>query len=82
MRRQSLRLGQQATDLLHEHIARAFVFEIAHDLGDAEDPHGDNDEIDAITQGSNAKGEALRARGEVGADEAQQEAKQHHAEAP
>ena len=57
-----------------------FVFEIAHDLGDAKNPHGDNDEIDAITQGRNAKGEALRARGEVGADEAQQEAKQHHAE--
>ena len=52
--------------------------EIDHDLGDAEQAHGDGREVDAVGKLGHVEGEALRAGIDVGADQAEQQAEEHH----
>ena len=42
--------GQQAADRLLEDVAHLRVVEVAQDLGDAEQPHGEHGDIDAVRQ--------------------------------
>ena len=54
------------------------MVEIAQDLGDAEDAHGEHREVDAVRQERQAEGHALLAGLEVGADGGEQDADQDH----
>ena len=54
------------------------MVEVAHDLGDAEDAHGEHREVDAVGQERQAEGHALLAGLEVGADGGEQHADQDH----
>ena len=53
-------------------------FEVDHDLGDAEQAHGDRREVDAVAELGDVEGEALRAGVDVGADQAEQQAEEDH----
>ncbi len=68
----------QVGDLGHQHFARALVFEVAQDFGDAEDADRQGDEVQAVRIFPDPQGEAWRAGVDVGADEAEQEAERHH----
>ena len=52
--------------------------EVGDDLGEAEQPHRDRDEADAVGQLRNAEGEARDAGIDVGADDAEQQAEHDH----
>ena len=66
---------QQAADGLAHHVAVLGMVEVAQDLGDAEDAHGQHREIDAVGQERQAEGHALLAGLEVGADRGEQHAR-------
>ena len=68
----------QTPDLAGEHLARFLGFEVGDDLGDAEQAHGHADEADPVGEFQNAEREAQHARVDVGADQAEQQAEQHH----
>ena len=53
-------------------------FKVDHDLGDAEQAHGDGREVDAVAKFGDVEGEALGAGVDVGADQAEQQAEEHH----
>ncbi len=53
-------------------------FEVDHDLGDAEQAHGDGREVDAVAELGDVEGEALGAGVDVGADQAEQQAEEDH----
>ena len=52
--------------------------QIDDDLGDAEQAHGDRREVDAVAEFRDVEGEALGAGVHVGADQAEQQAEEHH----
>ncbi len=68
----------QRADLDGAAAARQMSFEVDHDLGDAEQAHGDGREVDAVAEFGDVEGEALGAGVDVGADQAEQQAEEHH----
>src|SRR5690606_1788619 len=52
---------EKARDLLHADFTLMLVFEIAQDFGDAEDPYGDRDEVEATEHFAHPECEAGRA---------------------
>src|SRR5215218_10142254 len=54
------------------------MVEVAHDLGDAEDAHGEHGKVDSVGQERKTEGHALLAGLEIGADRGQQHADQDH----
>ena len=54
------------------------LFEVVDDLGDAKHAHGERGEADAFGEGRDAERKALLAGIDVGADESEQQADDHH----
>ena len=71
-------LGRRRPIACSDDVARLEVVEVADDLGDAEDAHGEDGEIDAVGEERRAEGHALLACLEVGADRREQNADDDH----
>jgi hypothetical protein len=68
----------EALDLLDHDVAGQVALEVAEDLGDAEQPDRERDELQPLEQLRDAEGEARRAGGDVLADGAQQQPQHDH----
>ena len=73
---------QQVADLAAHHVARFGVLEVADDFRETEDAHGERREVDAVRQLLDAERHALLTGLEIGADGRQQQAEEHHQDAP
>ena len=70
----------QPADLGTQQIAALLVGQVGHDLVQAEHPHGNRHEVDAVEQDVDAEGVAQCAGVHVRADNAEQQAEQDHAD--
>ena len=69
---------KKTADGLAHHVPVLGMIEIAQDLGDAEDAHGQHREVDAVGQERQAEGHALLAGLKIGADRREQNAEKDH----
>ncbi len=77
-RRISSAIRPEARDLRRRGSLVAAAIEIAHDLGEAEQAHGDRHEIDAVVEFGHAEGEARNAALGIGPDNPDQQSEQDH----
>ena len=77
-RRILLAIGPEARDLRRRGSLVAAAIEIGHDLGEAEQAHGDRHEVDAIIEFGHAEGEARNAALGIGPGNPDQQSEQDH----
>jgi hypothetical protein len=70
--------GEQVGDLPDHDVTLGLVFEVAKNLGYAEDTHCDGDEIQTIGKFQAAQSKARRAGIDIGADQPQKQAQHDH----
>ena len=78
LRRTAPSVSQKPLILLDDKLAVFRGFEIGDDLGEAEEPHRDADDAEAVGELRNAEVEARDARIDVGADDAEQQPEDDH----
>ena len=69
----------QVADRLGVHVDDVVVFEVDHDLGEAEQPHRQRHEANAVVEHVEPHGQSVFAGRDVGADEPEQNAEYDHA---